>query len=117
MISDRHKTGTDRIGEVARKIPADLIVNIQGDESLLDPSTIKAAIEPFYTNPNLEIPNLMTRIKYPVDIVNFTILKFITNKDGIGIYLTCTIAPYPNRNYGVWVSDEEGGVCSRSDNT
>ncbi len=95
MTSDSHKTGTDRIGEVAGKIPADLIVNIQGDEPLLEPSTIKAAIEPFYTNPNLLISNLMTKIKDPVEIVNFTIPKVITNKDGIGIYLTRAASPYP----------------------
>lgn len=95
MTSDKHKTGTDRIGEVARKIPADLIVNIQGDEPLLEPETIKAAIKPFYTNPNLQISNLMTKIHDPIDVVNFTIPKVITNKEGIGIYLTRSTAPYP----------------------
>ena len=95
MTSDKHKTGTDRIGEVARNISADLIVNIQGDEPLLEPSTINAAIEPFYNNPNLKISNLMTRIKDPIEVVNFTIPKVITNKEGIGIYLTRATAPYP----------------------
>ena len=85
MTSDCHKTGTDRVGEVARKIPSDLIVNIQGDEPLLEPSTIKAAIKPFYDNPDLLVSNLMTKIKDPVDVVNFTVPKVITNKDGIGI--------------------------------
>lgn len=95
MTSDTHRTGTDRIGEVARKIEADLIVNIQGDEPLLEPSTIKAAITPFYTNPDLQISNLMTKIIDPVEVVNFTVPKVITNKDGIGIYLTRSAAPYP----------------------
>lgn len=95
MTSNMHKTGTDRIGEVAYKIPADLIVNIQGDEPLLEPSTIKAAIKPFYSNPNLQISNLMTKINDPVDVVNFTIPKVITNREGIGIYLTRATAPYP----------------------
>lgn len=95
MTSDAHRTGTDRIGEVARKIEADLIVNIQGDEPLLEPATIKAAITPFYTNPDLQISNLMTKITDPVDVVNFTVPKVITNKEGIGIYLTRSAAPYP----------------------
>ena len=95
MTSETHKTGTDRIGEVAEKIPADLIVNIQGDEPLLEPETIKAAIKPFYEDPDLEISNLMTKITDPVDVVNFTVPKVITNKDGIGIYLTRSTAPYP----------------------
>lgn len=95
MTSDTHKTGTDRIGEVAQKVSADLFVNIQGDEPLLEPETIKAAITPFYTNPDLKVSNLMTKIKKPVDVVNFTVPKVITNKDGIGIYLTRSTAPYP----------------------
>lgn len=98
MTSGAHRTGTDRIGEVARKIQADLIVNIQGDEPLLEPSTIRAAIVPFYSNPDLEISNLMTKIKDPVDVVNFTVPKVITNKDGIGVYLTRATAPYPKGN-------------------
>ena len=95
MTSDTHRTGTDRIGEVARKIPADLIVNIQGDEPLLEPATIKAAIEPFYHNPDLQISNLMAKITDPVDVVNCTVPKVITNRDGIGVYLTRATAPYP----------------------
>ena len=95
MTSESHRTGTDRIGEVAEKIPADLIVNIQGDEPLLEPATIKAAIQPFYDNPDLQISNLMTKINDPVDVVNFTVPKVITNKDGIGVYLTRSTAPYP----------------------
>ena len=95
MTSSKHRTGTDRIGEVAQKIEADLIVNIQGDEPMLEPETICAAIQPFYENSELQVSNLMTKIKDPVDVVNYTVPKVITNKEGIGIYLTRTVAPYP----------------------
>lgn len=95
MTSTEHRTGTDRIGEVARKVPADLIVNIQGDEPLLEPETIKKAIEPFYKDDSLQITNLMTKINDPVDAVNPTVPKVITNKDGIGIYLSRAMAPFP----------------------
>lgn len=95
MTSNTHRTGTDRVGEVARKYPADLIVNIQGDEPMLEPETIRAAIRPFYNNPDLQVSNLMTKIQDPVDVINFTVPKVITNKDGVGIYLTRSAAPYP----------------------
>lgn len=95
MTSKNHSTGTDRLGEVASKISADLYVNIQGDEPLIEPDTIKKAIEPFYKNKDLEVSNLMTKIKNPVDGVNCTVPKVITNKDNIGIYLTRSLAPYP----------------------
>ncbi|MFI3163958.1 MAG: 3-deoxy-manno-octulosonate cytidylyltransferase [Bacillota bacterium] len=95
MTSHEHRTGTDRIGEVARKIDADLIVNIQGDEPLLEPSTIFAAMKPFFDNPELQISNLMTKIHDPVDVVNNTVPKVITNNEGIGIFLTRAAAPFP----------------------
>lgn len=103
MTSVEHRTGTDRVGEVAERVQADLYVNIQGDEPMIEPETIRAAITPFYDNSELQITNLMTKIKSPIDVVNFTIPKVITNKDGIGIYLTRATAPYPkgaiNYNY------------------
>lgn len=95
MTSKTHPTGTDRIGEVAEKVRADLYVNIQGDEPMLEPETIKAAIVPFFEDSSLQVSNLMTKITNPVDVINFTVPKVITNKDGIGIYLTRSTAPYP----------------------
>lgn len=95
MTQKSHLTGTDRVGEVAGKIPADIYVNIQGDEPLLEPETIQAAIKPFYGNPKLQITNLMTPIHNPVDVSNSTVPKVITNKDGMGVYLTRAVAPYP----------------------
>lgn len=95
MTSEEHKTGTDRVGEVARKIEADLYINIQGDEPMIESETIKEAIKPFYKNPELKVSNLMTVIHDPIDVVNFTVPKVITNRDGIGIYLTRSAAPYP----------------------
>ena len=95
ITSKEHKTGTDRIGEVAKKINADLYVNIQGDEPMIEPATIEKAIHPFFKNHELQITNLMTQITDPIEIVNFTIPKVITNKDNIGIYLTRSAVPYP----------------------
>lgn len=95
LTSAKHRTGTDRVGEAAEKIKADLYVNIQGDEPLLEPDTIKAAIRPFYSDDSLQITNLMTKIENPVDVINPTVPKVVTNKDNIGIYLTRAAIPYP----------------------
>lgn len=95
MTSENCKTGTDRVGEAAKQVQADLYVNIQGDEPMLEPDTIRAAIRPFYDNTKLKITNLMTKIKDSVDTVNFTIPKVITNRENVGIYLTRSPAPYP----------------------
>lgn len=103
MTSPSHRTGTDRIGEVASKIPADLYVNIQGDEPLIEPDTIRQAIIPFIENPStdIQVTNLMTEIKDPVDLINFTVPKVVASKDGRGIYLTRSAAPFPKGNIDV----------------
>ncbi len=95
MTADTHPTGTDRVGEVARKFKADLYVNIQGDEPMLEPDVIRQAILPFFDDPELNITNLMTAIKDPLEIFNCTVPKVITNHDNIGIFLTRSPAPYP----------------------
>jgi 3-deoxy-manno-octulosonate cytidylyltransferase (CMP-KDO synthetase) len=97
MTSSKHKTGTDRIGEVAQKISADIYVNIQGDEPLIEPETIRRAIIPFLANSNttIQVTNLMTRITDPVDLINVTVPKVITARDGRGVYLTRSASPFP----------------------
>ncbi len=95
LTADTHPTGTDRIGEVAKKIKADLYVNIQGDEPMIEPEVIRQAVLPFFDNPHLQVSNLMTKIQDPIDAINFTVPKVITNRDNIGIYLTRSPAPYP----------------------
>lgn len=100
MTSTKHKTGTDRIGEVARNIQADIYVNIQGDEPLIEPATIRKAIIPFIENPktDIQVTNLMTQINDPVDLINFTVPKVIAAIDGRGVYLTRSAAPFPKGN-------------------
>lgn len=98
MTSDGHLTGTDRVAEAAKQFSADLIVNVQGDEPLIEPKTIEAAITPFYEQPNLQVSNLMTKITNPIDVVNNTVPKVITNSEGIGIYLTRATAPFPKNS-------------------
>ena len=62
MTSPQHLTGTDRLAEVAAELDCDLIVNVQGDEPLIEPDTIDAAIEPFRDDPALLMSTVCTRI-------------------------------------------------------
>lgn len=103
MTSKSHCTGTDRIGEIAEKIPADLYVNIQGDEPLIEPETIRKAILPLIDNPetDIEVTNLMTEIRDPVDLINYTVPKVIASSEGRGVYLTRSAAPFPKGNIDV----------------
>lgn len=95
LTSEKHQTGTDRVGEVAEKIEADLYVNIQGDEPLLDPETIRSAILPFYKDKNLYVTNLMTEIKRMSDLIDSTVPKVVYNEKKEAIFLSRLPIPYP----------------------
>lgn len=61
----------------------------------MEPEVIRCAIPPLLDNPDLLVSNLMTKIYDPVDVVNNTVPKVITNREGKGVYLTRSAAPSP----------------------
>lgn len=95
MTSVNNPTGTDRVAEVAEKINADLYINIQGDEPLLNADTIKMAIKPFYNDKDLMVSNLMTQITNSAEIINSTIPKVVVNSQGYGVFLSRSPIPFP----------------------
>lgn len=96
MTSDKHLTGTDRIGEVAKNIKADIYINIQGDEPLVEPQTIRSCIQPFLENDsgNISVTNLMTAIRNPQDLMNPTVPKVAVNAKNQAIFLSRLPIPY-----------------------
>ena len=102
MTSEKHPTGSDRVAEVADKVDADLYVNIQGDEPLIAPRTIKAAINPFSQEQSLSVTNLMTEINSQSEIIDSNVPKVVVNDNNIGVFLSRSPIPYPkgaNENY------------------
>jgi len=95
LTSDKHSTGTDRVAEVAKYIPADWYVNIQGDEPMIEPETIQAVLQPIIEEEDVRAVNLMSKIADPVALINPTIVKVIANEAGRGIFLTRSISPFP----------------------
>lgn len=96
MTRDDHDTGTDRVAEVAKMVSADLYVNIQGDEPLLEPDTIELAIQPFLdTSSSVEITNLMTPIQQMAQLLDSTVPKVVVNNNSDAIFLSRSPIPYP----------------------
>lgn len=95
ITSESNQTGMDRMGEVALSIKADMYVDIQGDEPLLEPETIAKAVMPVIENPSIQVTNLMTKITNPSDIINSTIPKVVTCSDGRCVFLSRSPIPYP----------------------
>ncbi|HXR77497.1 MAG TPA: 3-deoxy-manno-octulosonate cytidylyltransferase [Bryobacteraceae bacterium] len=94
MTSPDHPTGTDRLAEVASSEQASLYVNIQGDEPLIDPEAIDAAILSVHGDETVAMGTLKKQIADPTDIVNTNVVKVVTNLLNDAIYFSRCPIPY-----------------------
>lgn len=94
MTSTAHETGTDRLAEVAHGLEADIIVNVQGDEPLIDPTMIDQAIEPFLNNPALKMSTLKSRINCLHDFLSPNVVKVVTDSIGNALYFSRSPLPF-----------------------
>lgn len=96
LMTKKHETGTDRIAEVAEKMKEyDIVVNIQGDEPLIEPEMLNSLIEPFKSNKEIVMSTMQHKIDKKEEIVNPNIVKVITDKNGFAIYFSRSPIPYP----------------------
>jgi 3-deoxy-manno-octulosonate cytidylyltransferase (CMP-KDO synthetase) len=94
MTSASHQSGTDRLAEVTASLACDLVVNVQGDEPMLAPETIDAAVEPFTTAPALEMSTLRRRIADAAEHHNPNVTKVVVDQAGYALYFSRAPIPY-----------------------
>ena len=93
MTRADHKTGTERLGEVAETLDdGTLVVNVQGDEPLIEPEVIEQAIEEARAG-NAEVVTLMTRLEAPEAIQDPNNVKVVTDKNGMALYFSRSPVP------------------------
>jgi len=95
MTSSTHATGSDRVAEVARKLRAEIIINVQGDEPLLRGSIIDKAIRPLLKDPSIPLSTLMTRIEEVKDWLSPNVVKVVVNQKGFALYFSRSPIPFP----------------------
>ena len=99
MTSDKHRSGTDRVHEVAQRVPADVYVNIQGDEPLARPEHLDALLQP------MQDPKVMvSTIKTPCplqDVDNPNAVKVVTDLSGRALYFSRSTIPLDRDKTGV----------------
>lgn len=98
MTSENHKTGTDRVAEVAGRIDGDVFVNIQGDEPLIDPNGIDRIISEIIKSGKEDIVNAFSAITDMGDIVNGNVVKVITSIDDYALAYSRSPIPYPKES-------------------
>ncbi len=94
MTRADHPSGTDRLAEVASAEPATLYVNIQGDEPLIDPEAIDAAILSVLGDDAVSMGTLKKRIVDPGEVANPNVVKVVTNLLNDAIYFSRSAIPF-----------------------
>lgn len=94
MTRPDHPSGTDRVAEVASSDPAEIIVNIQGDEPLIDPAAIDAAVLTVADEKDVPMGTLKKRIDDPTEVSNTNVVKVVTDLYGRAIYFSRLAIPY-----------------------
>ena len=98
ITSSAHRSGTDRVWEVARRIPADAYVNIQGDEPLARPEHISTILD-LMLNPQVLVSTLKTPCS-AADAHNPNAVKVVTRLDNRALYFTRSMVPFDRDRTG-----------------
>ena len=95
MTRADHKTGTDRLAEVAEKFSdVEVIVNVQGDEPLIEPSLIDELIAEFVKDKNLQMATVATELTDADEMQNPNNVKVVINKNNDALYFSRSLIPY-----------------------
>jgi 3-deoxy-manno-octulosonate cytidylyltransferase (CMP-KDO synthetase) len=89
-----HASGTDRAAEVARGSDAEIVINVQGDEPLIDPGTIDATLRPLIADPSVPMATARRRITDPERIGNPNVVKVVCDPNGRALYFSRSPIPY-----------------------
>lgn len=100
MTRPDHPSGTDRIAEVAAGLDADIIVNVQGDEALIEPATIDATIQPLLDDPSLPMATVCHTIRDAEAVLNPNVVKVVTDTHGRALYFSRSPIPYDRDSGG-----------------
>ena len=93
-----HPTGTDRLAEVAEAYPeVDLIINVQGDEPLIEPALIDELAGQFESDEGLQMATVKTEIKEEAEQKNPNNVKVVCDKAGYALYFSRSLMPYPRK--------------------
>ena len=96
MTTAENRSGTDRVAEAAAKIglsDSDIVVNVQGDQPLIEPSCLDEVVVPFYRIPDLTMTTLAYTIVDPREITNPKDCKVTFGKDGFALYFSRSPIP------------------------
>jgi len=95
LTGSDHASGTDRIAEVAAKLDAEIVVNVQGDEPLIAPESIERAVAALVAHPTAGIVTTWEPIVEPADVLNPDLVKIVVDSEGRAVYFSRAPVPWP----------------------
>jgi len=95
MTAPDHATGTDRLAEVAAKLDAGIIVNVQGDEPLIEPETIEAAVAPLLADRSIVMSTTCEPIESVEDALKSNVVKVVVDRDSFALCFSRNPIPFP----------------------
>ena len=114
MTKDNHQRGTDRIAEAVEHIPTDIIVNIQGDQPLLDPLMIDEAVQALLEDTSVQMSTLKIKIGAE-EYHDPAVVKVVADAYDIALYFSRSLIPYPRDEATVDVFEHVGLYVYRKD--
>lgn len=93
MTSTAHSTGSDRVAEAIEHLDVDVVVNIQGDEPLMDPVLINECIKPLKADPSMGVATVARRILAEASYHDPAVVKVVWNLAGKALYFSRSLIP------------------------
>ena len=117
LTAASHVSGTDRVAEVAEQLGEryTIVINIQGDEPLLTPTSIDSLVAAFDRDSSVQMATLAEPIASPEELFDPNVVKLITAGDGRALYFSRSPIPYHRAATGDLHHDFRGALARRTD--
>lgn len=92
-----HSSGSDRLAEAFADVDVDIVVNVQGDEPLIEPAAIRAVVCPFADDATLSMATLAHPLRQADDLYDSNVVKLVRNAKGHAMYFSRSAIPFPRQ--------------------
>lgn len=105
MTSPEHERASDRVAEASAADPADIVVMVQGDEPMIQPGMIAAALTPMLADPSIPCVNLVSPIRSEKELLDRNTIKVVMSRRGAALYFSREPVPTSSNHgftEGIW---------------
>lgn len=103
-----HRSGSDRLAEVAASLTSPIVINVQGDEPLIQPAMIEQAVAPLVEDDSLVMSTLRRRLTDAAEWADPNVVKVVVDREGFALYFSRFAVPYLRERGTGAVSRQEG---------